>query len=65
MWYATSKKELDFDKVLHAFHQYIEFDGVEINRKDYEKNLSMKIKNSYFLVSKMSLNFSYQKTELF
>ena len=65
MWYATSKKELDFNKVLHAFHQYIEFDGVKINRKDYEKNLSMKIKNSYFLVSKMSLNFSYQKTELF
>ena len=49
LWYAITEREIDTEKVLSAFHEYMEFLDVSVTRREYEENLRQKMTNRYFL----------------
>jgi len=49
LWYAITEREIDTEKVLYAFHQYMAFLDVSVTRREYEENLREKITNRNFL----------------
>jgi predicted nucleotidyltransferase component of viral defense system len=49
LWYAITAREIDTEKVLYAFSQYMESFGVSVTRREYEENLRKKMTNRYFL----------------
>lgn len=49
IWYVMTKTQVNAEVIVASFHNFIEFQGVTINKDDYLKNLEAKISDPLFL----------------
>lgn len=55
LWYAFTQKDIDSQKVLKSFLQFMQSVGATINRKLYETNLTAKMQDKQFLIDTTAL----------
>jgi predicted nucleotidyltransferase component of viral defense system len=48
LWIALGMKEVDPKRIVPAFRRYMEAEGNEVSRREFEKNLAAKVKTRLF-----------------
>jgi predicted nucleotidyltransferase component of viral defense system len=49
LWYALTSHQVELDKVIHAFYEFMKSDELSVSRSDFEENLAEKIQDPNFL----------------
>jgi predicted nucleotidyltransferase component of viral defense system len=48
LWIALRSRELDCNRIVHCFQQYMKHDGATVSRAEFEENLAAKLKSDAF-----------------
>lgn len=48
LWYAEEKSNVDVEKVIESFHEYLKYEDLSISSKEFNKNMEKKIKDHSF-----------------
>ena len=49
LWWASQQTEIDLDRVVQCFGQYLDADGLRVSRAEMEANLAAKLKDRRFV----------------